>query len=60
MNIIDFLGIVILMCGVILIYDARHFAKNVFSFSDQNGATLGLKILGFIMSFIGGFLIILT
>ena len=60
MEIVEIIGTIILMCGVILIYDARHFAKNVFSFSDQNGATLGLKILGFIMSFIGGFLIILT
>ena len=60
MELLEIIGTVIIMLGIILIYDARHFDKNVFSFSDQNGATLGLKILGFIMSFIGGFLIILT
>ena len=46
MNIIDFFGIVILMCGVILIYDARPITKKVFSFGDQNDGVKGLKIVG--------------
>ena len=47
------LGIVIATCGVILIYDARPITKKMFSFGDQNEATLGLKIVGFIISFVG-------
>ncbi len=59
MNIIDFLGIVILMCGVILIYDARPITKKVFSFGDQNDGVLGLKITGFVLSVIGGLLVLI-
>ncbi|MGN1310900.1 MAG: hypothetical protein ACI4VP_04280 [Clostridia bacterium] len=59
MNIIDFLGIVILMCGVILIYDARPITKKVFSFGDQNDGVKGLKIVGFVLSVIGGLLILI-
>ena len=59
MNIIDFLGIVILMCGVILIYDARPITKKVFSFGDQNDGVKGLKIVGSVLSVIGGLLILI-
>ena len=47
------LGIVIATCGVILIYDARKITKKTFSFGDQNEATLGLKIVGFLLSISG-------
>jgi len=59
MELLTIIGIVALMCGVILIYDARHITKKVFSFGDQNEATLALKIIGFIISVIAGFLIML-
>lgn len=59
MELLTIIGIVALMCGVILIYDARHITKKVFSYGDQNEATLTLKILGFIISVIGGLLIML-
>lgn len=51
--------VIILMIGVILIYDARIITKKIFSFGDQNEATLTLKIVGFIMSTIAGFLILI-
>lgn len=47
------LGITLSMCGVILIYDARPITKKMFSFGDQNDATLGLKLVGFLISIIG-------
>ena len=53
------LGIVLATIGVILIYDARPITKKIFSFGDQNEATFALKIVGFIISIIGGFLIML-
>jgi len=46
------------MCGVILIYDARPITKKIFGFGDQNEATLGLKIVGFVICIIGGLLIL--
>ncbi len=42
-----------LVCGVKFIYDARPIVKKYFSFGDKNEATLGLKILGFILMIIG-------
>ena len=53
MKIIFLIGTILAMFGVILIYDARPITKKMFSFGDQNEATLGLKIVGFIISFVG-------
>ena len=47
------LGLIFVTSGVIMVYDARSLTKRLFSFGDQNEASLGLKILGFIMSIIG-------
>lgn len=57
MKILLMLGITLSMCGVILIYDARPITKKMFSFGDQNDATLGLKLVGFLISIIGMVLI---
>ena len=55
--ILEILGIMLALAGVILIYDARPITKKLFSFGDQNEGTSGLKIFGFIISIIGAFLI---
>ena len=47
------LGLALALIGVILVYDARGISKKLFGFGDQNEATAGLKILGFIMGMIG-------
>ena len=52
--IIKLIALIILLVGVILIYDARIITKRFFGFGDQNEATSGLKILGFIITIIGG------
>ena len=57
MKILFMLGIIIAMFGVILIYDARPITKKMFSFGDQNDATMGLKLVGFIISIIGSIII---
>lgn len=44
----------IILCGVIMIYDARILTKKFFGFGDQNEGASGLKILGYILSIIGG------
>ena len=53
MKILFVVGIILAMFGVILIYDARPITKKMFGFGDQNDATLGLKLLGFLVSIIG-------
>lgn len=51
------LGLVFAMIGVIMVYDARLLTKKLFSFGDQNEASWGLKILGFIIAILGGLII---
>lgn len=55
--ILIFIGLLLAMVGVIMVYDARILTKKLFSFGDQNEASWGLKILGFIISIIGGLMI---
>ena len=51
--IIQIIGLLVAALGVKMIFDARVITKQAFSFGDQNEATSGLKILGFILSIIG-------
>ncbi len=59
MNVIKLIEVFIIMCGVILIYDARPITKKLFSFGDRNEGVVGLKITGYILSIIGGLMIII-
>ena len=47
------IGFIIIMIGVIMIYDARKLTKKWFSFHDQNEGAKWLKIGGFILFIIG-------
>ena len=49
--------LLVILIGVILIYDARILTKNFFSFGDQNEGASGLKILGFIVAIVGGIIL---
>ena len=51
------IGLLLATAGVICVYDARLITKKFFGFGDQNEASMGLKILGFIIA-ISGVLII--
>ncbi len=51
------IGAILVCAGVILIYDARPITRRVFGFGDQNEASMGLKIVGFVISIVGAFLI---
>ena len=51
------LGVILAVIGVKLIYDARLIVKSYFSFGDENEATTGLKIVGFLVLLLGGFFI---
>lgn len=52
--IVKIFALLIILVGVILIYDARILTKKFFSFGDQNEGSLGLKIWGFILTIVGG------
>ncbi|MCI8641295.1 MAG: hypothetical protein HFJ59_05445 [Clostridia bacterium] len=56
--ILKILGLLIVLVGVILIYDARIITKKFFGFGDQNEGSSGLKMLGLAIAIIGGTIII--
>ncbi len=55
--IIKLISVLMVLMGVIMIYDARILTKKFFGFGDQNEASNGLKILGFILAIIGGLIL---
>lgn len=57
MQIIKLIAVLMILIGVILIYDARIITKRFFGFGDQNEASAGLKMIGFIIAIIGGIII---
>ena len=58
--ILTLIGVLLIIVGIIWIYDARIITKKFFGFGDQNEASNGLKILGFIVAFIGGIIVYLS
>ena len=56
-NILNVIALIFILLGVIMIYDARIITKKIFGFGDQNQATWGLKILGYIICIIGTLII---
>ena len=55
--VLKIIGLIIAALGVIMIFDARYLTKRFFGFGDQNQATLGLKVIGFVISIIGGLIV---
>lgn len=51
------IGVLIALLGIIMIYDARQLTKKLFGFGDQNEATAGMKIVGFVIAIIGALII---
>ena len=55
---LDIVGAIFVLIGIVLVYDARPITKKFFSFGDQNEGALGLKMIGFIFTVIGGLLLL--
>ena len=47
------ISFIVIMIGVIMIFDARKLTKKWFSFHDRNEGSKWLKIGGFILAIIG-------
>lgn len=56
--VLKILGAILVLVGIILIYDARPITKKYFGFGDQNEGALGMKMLGFIFTLIGGIILL--
>lgn len=53
------IGLVIALVGTILIYDSRILTDKLFGVEDKNEGAKALKLIGFIISVIGGLIIVL-
>ncbi|MCL2860295.1 MAG: hypothetical protein FWF46_07090 [Oscillospiraceae bacterium] len=51
--VLKIIGTILALVGVIWVYDARKITKKYFGFGDQNEGSLGLKMIGFIISIVG-------
>ena len=47
------IAVVLLIIGVKFIFDARPIIKKYFAFGQENDATVGLKLFGFLFTVIG-------
>ena len=54
---LKFIGILLVLLGVTIIYEARVITKKYFGFGDQNEGSLGLKMTGFVLSIAGALII---
>ena len=52
-----FIGAVLLVVGVKLVYDARPIVEKYFSVINKNSATLILKVFGTLFAFLGAILV---
>lgn len=52
------IGVILVLIGVIMIFDARRLTKRLFGFGDQNEASSGMKILGFILAVVGALILV--
>ena len=50
------IGSILALVGVILVFDGRRVVRKHFNFGEENLATQGIKILGFILAAVGGFM----
>ena len=55
---LKFFGSVVVLVGVIFIFDGRRVVKKYFNFGEENNTTLGIKIFGFLMTVVGGLMMI--
>ena len=51
------ISFILIMFGIIMIYDARKLAKKWFNFHEQNKVTKLLKVIGFIVSILSSSLL---
>lgn len=56
--ILKIISLIIILIGVIFIYDARMITTNWLNLGEQNNVISGVKILGFILAIIGGIILL--
>ena len=55
--VVKLIALIFILIGVTFIFDARLLCQKWFGFGDQNEATLGMKMIGFVICIIGALII---
>ena len=56
--VLKFVGVILVICGIMWVYDARRIIRKFFNgMGDQNEGALGLKIFGMIFVLVGAFIV---
>ena len=55
--ILKLIGLLIVLAGIVMVYDARILTNKWFGFGDQNEASTGFKILGGIVCILGAIIV---
>ena len=55
---LNIIGSSIALVGTCIALDARRLVKKYFNFGEENNASMGLKIVGLIIVFIGGLILL--
>ena len=50
-------GSILMLIGALWIFDGRRVVRKYLNFGEENLATQGIKIVGFLLVVVGGFLI---
>lgn len=50
---IELIGSIILLAGVVLVYDGRRMVRKYLNFGEENLAVQGIKMFGFVLAVIG-------
>lgn len=54
------IGSAIALVGLLLVFDARRIVKKNFPTADENSTVLGTKVLGALISIVGGILCVIA
>ncbi len=58
MIVLNIIGALVLLVGVLMLFDARALVKKYFNFGEENTATLGMKIVGVMLILVGGIILL--
>ena len=55
---LELFGSILVFIGAIWIFDGRRVVKKYLNFGEENLATQGIKIFGFLLAVVGGFMMV--
>lgn len=55
---LELIGSIIVLVGVLFIFDGRRVVKKYLNFGEENLAVRGIKMFGFFLAVIGGFMML--